>query len=587
MPRFSVALLGFSTGISHMRRRRLLTALTLISVTFVTMGTSMFTTMLTISAFRVPRLAWPASYDGILVRHWEYSSGGFGAGQAPQVGMRLLDELKTRYGDKATIAPRAWTWISDLTRGLHVTDSKGNVVPTPIIAILGLSPQEQEVTRPQNSLIHGVWFIEEMADKRVAIISKDLADAGNLNVGDIMWVSGYSFRIVGIVDDKKFIQIYDLDNLWITPWDQRLPGFEGRVLPGETIIIPYETLLDTFKGWVVSIAMKFKPEYVKDGTIFNVGRDIFRETGIPLFLGANKVGYSIKRESFITVFGWQHQIIPLVLAGLIILSLLTSSIEQRRRELYTLSTVGLSPFHVAFLFLSESVTYSVLGGIIGYTLGILTTMIMGLTPWGKGLQVNYASTTVVMTISTLMAAIIAITIYPIYQASKLVTPSLERRWKLPKPKGDQWEVALPFTLAEDIKADGFLAFVHELLVGHLVEDSEIFRTRPPIQYIEEEKEGKIIRSLEFDSALTPYELGITQAVKILNVKDVRSGRHLFSVRLERKSGPAGSWMTFGREFMDVIRKQTILWGSIKPEERDDYQRRFAAISKEMKRRGAA
>jgi len=587
IPRFSVALLGFSTGISHMRKRKLLTALTLISVTVVTMGTSMFTSMLTIRALSVGRTGTSALYDGILVRHWDYSSGGFGDGAAPQVGQRLLDEYEARYGDKATIAPRAWTWISNLMRGLHVTDSKGNIVPTPIIAILGLTPQEQEVTSPQNSLVDGVWFTEGMAGKRMAIISKDLADAGNLKVGETMWVSGYSFKIAGIVDDKKFIQIYDLDNLWITPWDQRLPGFDGRVLPRETIIIPYETLLNTFKGWIVSIAMKFEPEYIRDGTIFNIGREIYRETLIPLFLGANGTGYSVKQENFVTVFGWQQQVIPLVLAGLMVLGLITSAIEQKRRDIYTLSTVGLSPFHVGFLFLSESVTYSILGGTVGYLLGILATMIMGVTPWGIGLQVNYASTTVVTTISALMAAIMAITIYPIYQASKLVTPSLERKWKLPKPKGDMWEVTLPFTLAEDIRADGVLAFIHELLVGHTVEDSSIFRTRLPIRYEVEEEKGKIIRSLEFDSTLTPYELGISQVVKIRDVKDIRSGRHSFLVALERKSGPTGSWITFAREFIDVIRKQTILWGSIKPEEREDYQRRFAAISKGMERVGAA
>ena len=52
--------------------------------------------------------------------------------------------------------------------------------------------------------------------------------------------------------------------------------------------------------------------------------------------------------------------------------------------------------------------------------------------------------------------------------------------------------------------------------------------------------------------------------------------------MERKSGPRGSWITFGREFLDLLRKQVLLWGSIKPEEREEYQKRFIKIIKEMK-----
>ena len=595
MPRFSVALLGFSTGVSHMRKRRLLTTLTLVSVIFVTMGTSMFTSMLSITALTVDRTGKPASYDGILVRHWDYSFGGFGdwgeaSGQTvPQAGERLLNELKAKYGDKAILVPRAWTWIGYLIRGTYVADSEGNLVHTPVVAFLGLTPQEQEVTNPQASLTdergESIWFTEEMADKPVAIISLKLAEAGNLNVGDMMWISGYGFKIVGIVDDEKFLQIYDLDDLWITPWDQRVPGFEGRVLPRETIIIPYETLINTFKGWIVSVAIKFRPEHATQDTIFNAARETFKETRIPLFIGLNGFVHTVSSKNVVTLFGWQHQMIPLVLAALVVLGLITSSIEQRKRDIYVLSTVGLSPFHVGFLFLSESVTYSIVGGIIGYLLGIVANILIGLTPWGVGFELNYASTTVVMTISTLMAVIIGVTIFPIYRASKLITPSLERRWRLPKPKGDQWEITLPFTLMEDIRADGVLAFIHELLMGHTVDDAETFRVRLPIQYGVQETPETLIRSLIFGSALAPYELGITQTANISDVKDKKAQRHSFLVRLERRSGPRGSWITFGRVFLDIVRKQTLLWGSITPKEREEYQRRFRTVLKEMKRVG--
>jgi len=587
LPKFSVALLGFSTGVAHMRKRRLLTALTLVSIILVTTGITMFTSLSTIRTMIFERTDVPALYNGILVRHWDYSYGGFEdlSQSVPQAGERLLNEFKARYGDKALIVPRAWTYIGYLMRGIHVANDKGVRSPIPIICLLGLTPEESEVTHPDAALINdrgqSIWFTKEMADKPVVLVSRKFAEQLDLRVGDNIWISGYKFRVVGIYDDKKFLQIYDLDDLWITPMDMRVPGYEARVLPVETVIIPYETLISTFKGWIVNIAIKF-PEQAEQEVIFNVAKEIFKETRIPLFIGSGGFVYTLSSRNVVTVFGWQHQVIPLAISLLVILGLMTGSIEQRRKDIYILSTVGLSPFHVGFLFLSECVTYSILGGVIGYLMGMLAVMLERLTPWGAGLEINYASTTVVTIVSLLMATVIAVSLYPVYRASKLVTPSLERRWKIPKPKGDEWEITLPFTLAEDEKANGVLAFIHEFISAHTVEDAEVFRIHPPIKYNEEKTENEIIRSFTFKSDLAPYELGITQDVKVLDVKDLKANRHSFLIRMERKSGPRGSWITFGREFLDLLRKQVLLWGSIKPEEREEYQKRFIKIIKEMK-----
>jgi len=592
MPRFSVALLGFSTGISHMRKRKLLTGLTLIAVILVTSSTSAFTSLGSLRVIREESTGRAALYNGILFHHQDYSGGGFedygglgGAQSRPQVGERFLAEFRVFYGDKVIMAPRAWSYIGYSMRGTYLLNESGLVpydyenrkaVMRPIRGFLGMTPEEKYVTGVDKTIIDGFWFTESMADKMVAIISKKMADGLGAKVGSTIMVSGFAFKVIGIIDDNAFFEIKDLDDLQLTIWDDRVPGYSGRVAPDELIIIPYKTLLTISKGWIVSVAIKFKPEYATYDSIIAVAREIYKQTDafspVPLNIGVEGVVWTLSPRSVVTVFGWQQQIIPVIISAMVILGLMISSIEERRREIQVLSTVGLSPFHVAFLFLSESVTYSVVGGIIGYILSMIMAMLGGIV--GVEGQLNYASTVVVTTVSIMMLAILGVTIYPVIRAARMITPSLERRWKAPPPKGDIWEIPLPFFVTEDEEANGVLCYIHELLMGHLAEDSEIFRLKPPVKIVEQKDPKMHVRALTFESFLAPYDLGITQYVEFLDIKSIDTKRHNFSLYIKRLTGPRGSWITFGKGFIDLMRKQVLLWRSFTPKERIEYQKRF-------------
>jgi hypothetical protein len=198
------------------------------------------------------------------------------------------------------------------------------------------------------------------------------------------------------------------------------------------------------------------------------------------------------------------------------------------------------------------------------------------------LQLNYASTSVVLSVAMIMVAILAVTVYPVLKASRIVTPSLERRWRITPPKGDVWEVPLPFTAIKDEEADGVLAYIHELLMGHTLEDSEVFRTKPPVKLVESKTDKTYVRALEFACNLAPYGLGIAQNTRFMDVKELDTGRHSFILRMERATGPRNSWVTFGREFIDLMRKQLLLWRGMRPSEREKYRERFKSIMGEAR-----
>jgi hypothetical protein len=547
--------------------------------------------------------AWAASYTGIFVHQWNFGGGAFdkyvGLGvtqSGPQLGKTFLTELEARYSKEFIFAPKAWAYLGLNLRGWYLTTEDGATwTRIPILAVLGLTPQEVNVTvtMPNAGLVKGTWFTEDM-DPYVTIIGTEIAGQLHVDIGDTIRLGGYNLKIVGIANETIFNHILDIDNLLITPVNTRLPGYNDRLYlgtmenvtteltPPETIILPYKTVLSGFDGLVVCVDMKMKPEYEENQTLlFNIATEIYTETlhgsySIPLYIGYEGTVYSLFPQNIVTTSGWETQSAPLIIAALVILNLMLGSIEERKRDIFTLSSVGLSPFHIGFLFFAEALTYAILGGVGGYLMSLL------LAPFGAGISLNPASTTVVGAVTTMMAVTITVTIYPIFIASKLVTPSLERRWKIPKPKGDRWQIILPFTATRDEETDGVLAFTHELATGHLAPDSEVFRTVSSIKYSEEETPEILYRTLIFDSELSPYELGIFQETKIVDAKEKDIGRHTIQINLYRKAGPKGSWVTFGREFVDLMRKQIMLWRSFPEKERSQYEKRFAGLKRSMK-----
>jgi hypothetical protein len=79
---------------------------------------------------------------------------------------------------------------------------------------------------------------------------------------------------------------------------------------------------------------------------------------------------------------------------------------------------------------------------------------------------NFASTFTVVGLLTIIIASLAAVSYSTLLASRIITPSLERRWKLKtKPKGDEWDIALPTSATSLEETRGILAYLYEYYTG--------------------------------------------------------------------------------------------------------------------------
>ncbi|TLN01155.1 FtsX-like permease family protein, partial [bacterium] len=372
------------------------------------------------------------------------------------------------------VAPRLWMYNIHLgnlpgdfrdpyARGLlNLTSMRGWRTEG---GILGISSEELDVVYSGNIttidkiLLDGVWFPSE--EDLFCIISENYASFLNISMSDpsstLVKVNGFEMRVCGIYDSGLLEQVKDLNGRTLVPQDpselrgrKSLYGFEVILMPFEAVmkrLIDYSPLIMQV---AIAVDDPVKVREIGEALTTYYDFDVYVSTGNRVYFYA----HGISRE----VSGIQFIIMPAVIGVVTMLNIMLGNVVERTREISTFASVGLSPLHVASMFLAEAGIYAVLGGTLGYLAGIVLASAAYIL---FGIAVNYSSLMVVAVVLLSMALTTASTIYPMYKSTKLVTPSLERRWKVPtKPKGDNWEIPLPFVSSE-AEAEGILTFLKE------------------------------------------------------------------------------------------------------------------------------
>jgi len=152
-----------------------------------------------------------------------------------------------------------------------------------------------------------------------------------------------------------------------------------------------------------------------------------------------------------------------------------------------------------------------------------------------------------------------------------VTPSLERRWRLPtKPVGDEWTVPLPFFPTDEEEARGILEYVREYFGHHMSPVAPEFSIST-LNLKKTTIENFPAYTLEAETRIIPYELGIRQTTRVQIIN--RGGRWNVVVRLTRLAGASKAWTDHNRAFLTYVRSQFLLWRGLTPEERAKYIKR--------------
>ncbi|MEM1515358.1 MAG: M28 family peptidase [Candidatus Bathyarchaeia archaeon] len=575
--RTSIMLTSFSYGIQYIRKRKMRSGLIMSTLILITLGVVLFASLQPLTIFRAQPVTGPATYEGIMIhlpmwgmQSWWWMPGGYYGAVVPAgLGAKVPEIIKGMYGDNVTIALRTWQYR--ITEGpenpyrLKYLNATSNA-----FALLGLTPEEAEITGVDKTLIYGRWFTHE--DRLVCILPKAIAESLGIKEPNVkVNMMGFELTVIGVVDEELFMSLVDLDNEHFTPLDYRIPSpWADHMSVKELVILPY-SLAMSLGGRIQSAAIKFKnPEMIAEAA----RRISYRFPDLLVVSSYGGMKLAWWRGSIMTIAGIETQIVPIALAIFVLISSMLGSISERIKEIGVFSVVGVSPTTVSIIFLGEIVTAAIISSVVGYMVSIgmikVSPMLLG------SMSLNYTSSWVMTVIGFILASTLAASIYPFIKASKLVTPSLERKWRIPPPRGDRWEVILPIFIGTDREADSLLAYFYEFLSGHMQPDAPDFRVEN-LTYSEEKVGETTNRVLSAAMALAPYELGIKQKFSLIEQKGKEERRNVLLI-IERTEGSASTWQLQNRILIDQFRKQMLIWASLPSAKKSIYTEQFKKVS---------
>ncbi len=276
--------------------------------------------------------------------------------------------------------------------------------------------------------------------------------------------------------------------------------------------------------------------------------------------------------------GMETLIVPILIAALIVLNTMLGSVWERVKEIHIFSSVGLSPTHVGALFLAESCVYANIGAILGYLIGQGLTKVLILTGSLGPVQTNYSSLAAVFSTVIVLATVLLSTLWPARKAAQIAVPDIERRWRLPDPEGDRMSIRLPFTVTgRDAPAsNAFLLEFLEAYVGYAGGDflAEEVRLEAWDSY---HGAGYALRARVW---LAPYDLGVSQTVALHTEPTGEHRIYELRLELERRAGDVSSWRKTNWQFLNLLRKQFLIWRTLSADHKEGYALRALGLTED-------
>jgi len=120
-----------------------------------------------------------------------------------------------------------------------------------------------------------------------------------------------------------------------------------------------------------------------------------------------------------TSFSIVISVVVTLIGALIILSTMISSVNERTREIGIFRAIGFRQSHIVKIIMTEAALISLLGGILGYVIGISLAAYVGPLVTNIALNISWNPITMLMFIFTALAIGLLASIHPALKASRL------------------------------------------------------------------------------------------------------------------------------------------------------------------------
>ena len=209
---------------------------------------------------------------------------------------------------------------------------------------------------------------EEARAAPVATIGAILADAlfpGENPVGRTFLVSGAEYRIIGVYEKAK-------------------GGFFGENGQDTQIIVPYTTCKMRYpasKNWFLTVHAKpgMREQAIEEtrSILRRLRRTPPGDDDFALSTADSIIENFDKITNVILIVSIALSSLGLLVGGIGVMNIMLVSVTERTREIGVRKALGARKFDIIGQFLTEAVTLSGLGGVIGIIVSILATLLVG------------------------------------------------------------------------------------------------------------------------------------------------------------------------------------------------------------------
>jgi FtsX-like permease family protein len=587
--RLSTMMAAVSMGISTMRRRPLRTFLTAATVVLLTF------TILTFASFGS---SWGTrrTYEGpmtdipprIVLRHqlWgEITEGDF-------------DTLRGRFSREATVVPRYWVSPTAqeakdaATQGTElemlITDQAVGRI-TKVAAAIGLDPRDVKRQPELGRLLEGRLDLLEQDGIFLTEAVRDDLGLTNDDIGKArLCFHDQTLTFAGTVSDAlathtmvEGSEVLPVDyqssaggaaeNIEVQSDTESLsetPGMESaqflRYNLHQVVVVSPGAAL-RMGGRVRSVCVyPNSPEEIQ-----SIAERAATVSMLPTYVGDQGGVYRLIFTSLARASGVKDLLVPVLLGGMIIFATMLGSVSDREKEIYTFSSLGLAPAHVASLFFAEAAMYAVVGGMGGYLLGQMVARLLSWSSQFLHISVpvmNYSSTNAIVTILIVMTTVLISTIYPAVKASRSANPGIQRSWRIPKPEGNLYDLLFPFTVS-GYDIIGVVSFLKEHFDNYSDASLGVFATNQCGIFRQHDSD---MLGFKATVALAPFDLGVTQNFALLSRPSEIEGIDEIRILIYRVSGANGDWRRSNRVFINDLRRQLLIWRALP----DDVMNRY-------------
>jgi LysM repeat protein len=600
---------ALALGVSNLKKRKTRTFLTAFTVTALTFSIVTFVSVKGTDALLVRQLDLDrdiegqmvepvaAKYQGVLLR--EFFWAGFGEG--------LAQAVESEFGTHFQVARRAHYLEAEggnnaESEGINQVEIRTGKKSAILLGIMAYEPQEREFSHLHETVSGQQWFTKDdlfhciLPDNAAAdlgITEANLLNADGTRKPDDQLpqvrLMNRTWRVIGILNTSLADRYRDINGKSLAMIDYLRSAYTPKAgtgdLANETpgyhiswrrlVIVPIAAKTEV-QARLRSVAVRFPAEadtktFYRDLAL-RVNRAVFGTVDGKLSLITTKQKQSVG--------GVAKILVPVILAILIVTNTMLGAVEERKGEVGMLGAIGLSPAQISFLLLSESLVFSVIGIVCGTFSGLAFA---NFVPWVRvhlqpeflvALSLNFASLTAIgLALGTGVVVLLA-TLFPAKKAARLAAPSGMEKWKLPDPSADgQIRYTLPFTLTRG-NAVGMIAFFRRFLLNHTEATSQDFNCR---QIRLARGAALVVRCTMW---LQPYDLDVAQEFEMQIQPTENAGIFAVALTLHRTSGAEEAWLRTNYGFLDLVRRQFLLWRNLDDASRKRYIEEGVELFKE-------